>query len=46
MNPNQTKQDDEKLEYNTYYDIAASDKFLAAYYDNSGELIVFEKVDE
>lgn len=46
MNPGRTKQDDEKLEYDTYYDIAASDKFLAAFYGNSGELIVFEKIDK
>jgi len=45
IEPKRTYQDDEDLGYNTYYNIAASDKYLAAYYDNSGELIIFEEKD-
>lgn len=44
MIPNQTP-DTNNAGYTTYYTIAASDKFLAAYYGDSQELIVFEKVD-
>jgi len=32
--------------YAPYYTIAASDKFVAAYYSNSQELIVFERVED
>jgi outer membrane protein assembly factor BamB len=43
MTPNRTIEDDGG--YVLHYAIAASDKYLAAYYGNSRELIVFEKVD-
>jgi outer membrane protein assembly factor BamB len=35
-----------EVPYTPYYTIAASDKFVAAYYSNSQELIVFERVEE
>lgn len=44
MTPNRTIEDNEG--YLLHYAIAASDKFVAAYYGNSQELIVFEKVND
>ncbi len=43
ISPNRTIEDDGG--YVLHYAIAASDDYLAAYYGNSQELIVFEKVD-
>lgn len=43
MTPNRTIEDDEGNVL--HYAIATSDKFVAAYYGNSQELFVFEKVD-
>jgi hypothetical protein len=44
MAPNRTIQDNQGALL--HYAIAASDRFVAAYYGNSQELIVFEKVDK
>jgi len=43
MTPNRTIEDDGG--YVTHYAIAVSDKFMAVYYGNSQELIVFKNVD-
>jgi len=44
MTPNHTKEDDGGVF--TYYGITTSDKYLAVYYGNSKELIVFEKAND
>lgn len=46
MKPNQTNQDDQTLGHVTYYNIAASESFVAAYYGNSRELIVFQREND
>ena len=42
MEPDRTVQDDVELGHNTSYSIAVSDKYVAVYYGNSGELMVFQ----